>query len=549
MGASRLCRFVSGTGRRQFQANRELKGYVMRLPLLERAKESSPHFLVTAKSLEAVREPIQCGTSFATETAKIPQRALLPGEQFRFHFDMSKCIGCKCCVVACNEQNGNPADINWRRVGEIEGGWYPNTQRLHLSMGCNHCVEPTCLKGCPVEAYTKDPVTGVVLHSADACIGCQYCTWNCSYGVPQYNPERGVVGKCDMCHNRLEEGREPACVNACPEGAIQIEIVNIADWKQTYAGSANAPGLPSADDSISTTRITLPAKLPPDTGKVDLGRVRAEAPHWPLVFMTVLTQLSVGAFTAIWTLQLTGKATRLGVAAMVSMLAGSLALGASTMHLGRPIHAYRALKMWKRSWLSREVLMFSCFSGIAAFYAAWLWFQLPGSMALGTMTSLLGLGGVTASACIYLVQARPAWNTKYTVADFFLTAGLLGSLLAASVGIGDRRGLLLVAVAAASAQILNQSARFFLLSSSESFELRASAQLLSTVFASRFFVRGALLLLGGIVVPLSFPNAYGAYVSLLLALAGEILSRYLFFVSVVPKNMAASYLYQGKAAA
>jgi DMSO reductase anchor subunit len=265
--------------------------------------------------------------------------------------------------------------------------------------------------------------------------------------------------------------------------------------------------------------------------------------------MTVLTQLSVGAFTAIWLLQLAGKATRLGAAAVVSLLAGSLALGASTMHLGRPIYAYRALKMWKRSWLSREVLMFSCFSGIAGFYSAWLWFKWPGSMALGALTSLFGVAGVAASACIYLVQARPAWNTKHTVADFFLTGGLLGSLLAASVGIGDRRGLLLVAVVAAGAQILSQAARFFLLTSSDSFELRASAQLLSTVFASRFFTRGALLLFGGIVLPLSFPNAFGAYASLALTLAGEILSRYLFFASVVPKNMAASYLFQGKAVA
>src|SRR5581483_10620090 len=86
------------------------------------------------------------------------------GEQYRFHFDMTKCIGCKCCVVACNEQNGNPAELNWRRVGEVEGGYYPHTQRHYLSMGCNHCVEPSCMIGCPVEAYTKDPSTGVVIH-------------------------------------------------------------------------------------------------------------------------------------------------------------------------------------------------------------------------------------------------------------------------------------------------------------------------------------------------------------------------------------------------
>src|SRR5262245_46437878 len=152
-----------------------------------------------------------------SHSSRMPDRALRPGEQYRFHVDMRACIGCKCCVVACNEQNGNPAPINWRRVGEIEGGFFPHTTRSYPSMGCNHCLEPTCLAGCPVDAYTKDPVTGIVSHSADACIGCQYCTWNCSYGVPQYNPERGVVGKCDMCHGRLSMCQSHACVSHCPE--------------------------------------------------------------------------------------------------------------------------------------------------------------------------------------------------------------------------------------------------------------------------------------------------------------------------------------------
>src|SRR6185503_11696430 len=73
---------------------------------------------------------------------RLPGRAPMAGEQYRFHVDMDACIGCKCCVVACNEQNGNPASITWRRVVEIESGWFPHAQRAYLSMGCNHCIDP-----------------------------------------------------------------------------------------------------------------------------------------------------------------------------------------------------------------------------------------------------------------------------------------------------------------------------------------------------------------------------------------------------------------------
>lgn len=521
----------------------------MVLPLLERAREQSATFLLTPKNGKGFASGPHCSTTIERVAPRIPQRTLQKGEQYRFHFDMTKCIGCKCCVVACNEQNGNPAEINWRRVGEIEGGWYPNTQRLHLSMGCNHCLEPTCLAGCPVDAYSKDPKTGVVIHSADTCIGCQYCTWNCSYGVPQYNPERGVVGKCDMCHNRLAEGREPACVGACPEGAIQIEIVNIAEWKRDYSASANAPGLPSADDSLSTTRITLPKDLPPDTRKVDMNRLRPEHPHWPLVVMTVLTQLSVGAFTTIWLLQILGQEARLNIAALVSLTLGCLALGASTMHLGRPIHAYRALKMWKRSWLSREVLLFGCFSQISFLYASLLWLGLPGSKIAGALTALAGVAGITASACIYLVRPRPAWNSKHTVAEFYLTGALLGPLLAATMQLGSPRWLTMLIVGIASLQLLNLTLKFLWLASSDTFELKATARLLSTQLRFLFMLRSTLLVLGGIVLPLFSSSAFTAAVAFGVVVCSELAGRYLFFVSVVPKNMAASYLTAGKAAA
>jgi formate dehydrogenase iron-sulfur subunit len=506
------------------------------LPLIQRATGDGVTFVLTPRARAAGLHHI----SPAAPAPRIPVEPPAPGRQYRFHFDMTKCIGCKCCVVACNEQNANPAAIQWRRVGEIEGGWYPNTHRLYLSMGCNHCLEPSCLIGCPTEAYTKDPQTGIVLHSADACIGCQYCTWNCSYGVPQYNADRGVVGKCDMCHGRLAEGREPACVNACPQGAITIETVDIAEWKIEYALAANAPGLPSAGDSISTTRVTVPAKLPPDTAKVDTWRVRPEHPHWPLVFMLVLTQLSVGGFGALWLLHALGAKSALQLGAIAAFLVGSLALGASTFHLGRPAYAWRALKMWRRSWLSREVLVFSLFAAVASLYAAILWRQLPGGPLLGALTSFLGLAGITCSARIYLVPARPAWNSQRTVADFHLTAVILGPLFVAATGVSGASWLPRLAACAAAVQLINQAFKFFAMIRSERYEMLASARLLSSTLKNHVLLR-AVLLMAGVLAPLLIVSQAGAALGLLLALAAEILGRYLFFVSVVPKNMAATY--------
>lgn len=472
----------------------------------------------------------------------IPNRKPAPGEQYRFHFDMTKCIGCKCCVVACNEQNGNPAAINWRRVGEIEGGHYPYTQRHYLSMGCNHCLEPSCMIGCPVEAYTKDTATGVVIHSADTCIGCQYCTWNCSYGVPQYNPERGVVGKCDLCHNRLSDGMAPACASACPEGAIAIELVDVAEWRGNHL-AANAPGMPSADDSISTTRVTLPRDLPPDTGRVDTQQIEPEHPHWPLVFMLVLTQLSAGAFAVLWLLDAMAAGAKLWLSALASLGIAGVSLGASTLHLGRPVYAFRALRGLRRSWLSREVLSLSLFAGVASAFAAMLLFNLPHREWIGLATAILGAAGVTSSARIYMVRARPAWFSAYTLGEFFSTALLLGPMFVLAMKVTSVRWVLWAAIAGAAAQLSAQMLKLLWLSRSETFELRASALLLAGRFQRALLLRFALLVVGPTLAVASYPAA-----AFFLALTGEWLGRWLFFVTVVPKNTAAAFLRSRRAA-
>lgn len=484
----------------------------MSLSLLERAKQGESRYRLDADG-EA------CGA--AERAGILPERKPAAGEQYRFHFDMARCIGCRCCEVACAEQNATPIEINWRRVGEIEGGAYPFAQRFYLSMSCNHCLEPSCLKGCPVDAYRKDGATGIVLHNPEACIGCGYCTWNCPYGVPQYNPARGVVGKCDLCYKRLEQGRAPACADACPEGAIRVELVNIEEWRQDYS-AADAPGLPAASHTVSTTRITPPQRTAASFERADHHRVRPADPHLPLVFMLVLTQLSAGAF--VFLSFLPGARRHAALAALVVAL---VSLAASTLHLGRPAFAWRALKMWKRSWLSREVLFFSLFAAAAGISAV-----VP---AAPFLAAALGLAGVTASAFIYLVPARPAWNSMRTVADFHLTALLLGPLFLAAWGM--HVPMLIVAITAA-AQLLNQVLKLAVLAASDEFELRAAARLLTNDLRAVLLARMGLLIAGGIVLPLVGRPAW----ALGLALAGELGSRYLFFAGVVPKNAADSFM-------
>jgi formate dehydrogenase iron-sulfur subunit len=518
----------------------------MALPLLTRAAADDGTFVLLSARGFAEAAPPAAPPTVPRDTVAaplVPERRPSIGEQYRFHINMDACIGCKCCVVACNEQNGNPADINWRRVAEVEGGRFPAVRRAYVSMGCNHCADPTCLAGCPVDAYSKDATTGIVRHSAETCIGCQYCTWTCSYGVPQFNKERGVVGKCDMCHGRLALGQAPACVSACPEGAIGIEIVNVAEWR---ARGGRGDGRPVGDGSLSTTRVTMPASLPAGTRPVTSDVVAAAEPHWPLVAMTVLTQMAAGTFAAVWlSILVDGVTVAARMAAAVALVALALGLAGSTLHLGRPIHAYRAMKMWRRSWLSREVVLFGVFAKAAAAFTAVLWLSWPGASAVGAAAALFGLAGVAASAFIYQVPSRPLWHSWRTFAQFFATGVVAGSLLAVASGLPGGAYWRALAVTASTAHLVFLLAAFRALATSSSLELRGAHRLLTGDLRAVAIGRVVLLILGGMLLPV-VPGA--AVAGLVLATAGEFVGRYLFFVTALPMHMTAPYL-AGKEAA
>lgn len=166
--------------------------------------------------------------------------------QVGWTFDLNRCIGCRSCFVACKAENKTPLRTDWRLVVERERGAYPAVAREFISLTCNHCKEPACLKACPVPgAIIKRESDGVVLIDQEKCIGCRYCMFACPYGAPRIDTDTNKVSKCTMCVHRLDVGLEPACATACPTDAIT--------FTHDFAGETEA-----APDGFSDPALTRP---------------------------------------------------------------------------------------------------------------------------------------------------------------------------------------------------------------------------------------------------------------------------------------------------
>ncbi|NCU31693.1 MAG: dimethylsulfoxide reductase subunit B [Candidatus Moranbacteria bacterium] len=164
-------------------------------------------------------------------------------KQLAFFFDASSCSGCKTCQVACKDKNDSPMGVRWRRVYEVSGGewtkegnaWKQDIFSWHVSMACNHCIDPICMKSCPNKAITKNEA-GLVLIDPDKCMGCRYCEWTCPYGALQFDNHRKVMTKCNFCNDYIGQGKPPSCVAACPMRAL--DFGDLDELKRKY-GSAN----------------------------------------------------------------------------------------------------------------------------------------------------------------------------------------------------------------------------------------------------------------------------------------------------------------------
>jgi anaerobic dimethyl sulfoxide reductase subunit B len=146
--------------------------------------------------------------------------------QVGFYFNQTRCTGCGACQVACKDWHDVPAGPEkWIGVSHMEQGTFPDVFVSYLITPCWHCEDPVCLPACPVDAIKKRDEDGIVIVDSDACIGngeCdEKCLKACPYDAPQFGPEPGAkMRKCNLCLDKWENGKLPACVETCPTRAM-----------------------------------------------------------------------------------------------------------------------------------------------------------------------------------------------------------------------------------------------------------------------------------------------------------------------------------------
>ena len=409
-------------------------------------------------------------------------------KQHAFHFTADNCIGCHACESACSEKNDLPPHLSFRSVGYVEGGTFPDYTRMNISMACNHCDDPVCLKGCPTRAYTKHPEYGAVIQDPDICFGCGYCTWVCPYNAPQLDPVAGQVEKCNMCVDRLEVGLKPACVSACLGNALNFGVVENTPANREQIETC-IPGFPDPSITRPNIRFQQVKSMPREMTRTDSMPVKyrrddasgsykpvvdqkaGRARHWnlkrlssrenPLVLFTLASQAAIGLFALMFlgsAFGIDSIAAITGSAAYPAAVLGAIGLVAfglfmSTVHLGKPLRFYRGFNNLRHSPVAREGAGMAAFMGFAGLHllaaaaqAPWALALLPGLASVGALLAgvsdvsgtlaLVGSGvGLYYMVRCYRIKARPFWDhpqTGFAFVGCTLYLGAFGLGLAAA---------------------------------------------------------------------------------------------------------------------
>ena len=178
-----------------------------------------------------------------------------------FVFDVSLCFGCQGCVAASVNANRLKGDQHWRKVFKLPCHDGKN-DTIYLSMSCNHCEEPACVKACPADALRVREEDRIVVLESDKCLGCRYCQMACPYDAIVWMEDTKTVGKCNLCYERLDREEEPACVGTCFSGALQLITVDYeaerGNWEKEMIGFEHHPDVKPRLRFVNKFKSTLP---------------------------------------------------------------------------------------------------------------------------------------------------------------------------------------------------------------------------------------------------------------------------------------------------
>jgi Fe-S-cluster-containing dehydrogenase component len=352
-----------------------------------------------------------------------------------FALDLNRCTGCRACELACSTENDLGWGRSWRRIATFNAERDPRLPHHHLSVACNHCEAAPCRTACPALAITRDDADGRVTIHDERCMGCRYCSWACPFEAPLFDDGSRTMGKCTLCPQRTETGLQPACVEACPTEALTLAPVDEA------TRVAEVPGFPvtDAEPAIRFAPRRRGVEPPESTWTLDqdvleaFDAARKPQPtagdlrhEWPLLVFTLAAAALVAAQTALMAGAELSRWSLLGVAVV--------AMGVSTLHLGRPERAWRALLGVGSSWLSREIVLYGAFAGGLALQALW-----PEIALIGWITVAAGWLALLAVDRVYDPVRWPRHLPVHS-ADVLGAAALL-------VAVGTDQGLLALLIA------------------------------------------------------------------------------------------------------
>ena len=199
--------------------------------------------------------------------------------------DLNKCVRCRTGYIACKEEhdivahprdNEHPYEYYPLRYVEWEHGKFPNVERAFIPFHCMHCEDPICKNYCSTDAIYQDEY-GIIHIDKNKCNGCSACAYACPYGAIYIGPDR-KAGLCDFCINRLEKGKEPACVENCPPGGARIFGDLNDPESKVFKLVASGKAKPLLLQEVKKTRVYyIPSKHEPDFAMLPYDSLFLEA--------------------------------------------------------------------------------------------------------------------------------------------------------------------------------------------------------------------------------------------------------------------------------